>query len=144
MAYGKRVYSDRVCIVCNANFKGWHHKEKYCSLKCKKKNQEESKNQKHFTIFRRDNFSCVYCGKSSIEDNVKLVIDHVYPQTKGGRSTLLNLVTSCSNCNSIKNSCELSMEVIIRIWKRNEDLNKKFNESYSELENYFKKYFKDA
>ncbi len=34
-----------------------------------------------FTIFKRDNFRCVYCGRGAV-DNTKITIDHVIPIQK--------------------------------------------------------------
>lgn len=51
-------------------------------------------------VLKRDNFRCVYCGKSpAINLGVVLHIDHIIPFAKGGRSTLNNLQTLCSQCN---------------------------------------------
>jgi 5-methylcytosine-specific restriction endonuclease McrA len=47
-----------------------------------------------YNIFRRDNFSCVYCG-----DKKNLTIDHILPRSKGGLNSWENLVTCCSFCN---------------------------------------------
>jgi 5-methylcytosine-specific restriction endonuclease McrA len=48
-------------------------------------------------IFRRDNNSCQYCGKT--ED---LTLDHVIPKSRGGRTSWDNLTTACKRCNSRK------------------------------------------
>lgn len=50
------------------------------------------------TIFARDEYSCVYCGKSS----GKMTIDHVTPRSKGGDDSWGNMVSSCSPCNALK------------------------------------------
>lgn len=50
-----------------------------------------------FDVFRRDNFTCVYCGRSSPE--VTLHCDHVVAHSNGGSDGKDNLVTSCSDCN---------------------------------------------
>lgn len=56
-----------------------------------------------FRILERDNFKCVYCGRSPNRDNdVELQIDHVFPKSKGGTDVPGNLVTSCKECNSGK------------------------------------------
>lgn len=49
-------------------------------------------------VFRRDNFSCLYCGSR----NRDLTIDHVIPRHLGGRQTWENVVTACAACNHQK------------------------------------------
>jgi len=51
-------------------------------------------------IFLRDNYKCQYCGIRISEDTASL--DHVVPQSKGGRGSWDNLSTSCKLCNSRK------------------------------------------
>lgn len=48
-------------------------------------------------IFRRDRFSCQYCGTSK-----NLTLDHVVPRSKGGKTSWINLVTACRRCNTNK------------------------------------------
>lgn len=55
-----------------------------------------------FEVFVRDAFTCRYCGRKS--DEVKLVLDHVIPFSKGGTSDRENLATSCEDCNSGKSA----------------------------------------
>lgn len=59
-----------------------------------------------FEVLKRDKFTCQYCGKQSPE--VVLHLDHVKPVSKGGKNTMLNLVTSCVDCNLGKGARELS------------------------------------
>ena len=56
--------------------------------------------QLRFSIYLRDNFRCRYCGRGASE--VRLALDHSVPWSKGGESTLDNLVTSCVPCNLAK------------------------------------------
>ena len=49
-------------------------------------------------IFRRDNYTCQYCGSQSRD----LTIDHVKPKHLGGSHTWTNVVTACSYCNHKK------------------------------------------
>lgn len=49
-------------------------------------------------IFRRDNYTCQYCGKRG----GYLTIDHVIPRHLGGTHTWENLVTACPQCNHRK------------------------------------------
>ena len=48
-------------------------------------------------IFRRDNYTCQYCGTRV----GTLTIDHVVPKRLGGEHTWENLVTACSACNHV-------------------------------------------
>lgn len=65
-----------------------------------------------FEVFKRDKFKCVYCGASA--PNVLLQIDHIEPVVKGGDSDILNLVTSCFECNSGKKDRRLDDNSIIQ------------------------------
>jgi 5-methylcytosine-specific restriction endonuclease McrA len=51
-----------------------------------------------YTILRRDNFRCKYCGRCA-DDGVKLHIDHIIPVSKGGLTIEDNLQTLCQDCN---------------------------------------------
>lgn len=55
-----------------------------------------------FEIFRRDNFTCRYCGEAA--PDVRLTVDHVIPDALGGTDEPSNLVTACADCNSGKTS----------------------------------------
>lgn len=55
-------------------------------------------------IFRRDNFTCQYCGKRSHD----LTIDHVVPRHLGGSHTWDNVVTACAACNHRKGGRRLA------------------------------------
>lgn len=52
-------------------------------------------------IFKRDNWTCQYCGKKTKNLN-NLTIDHVHPRSKGGDSSWTNLTTACRECNTKK------------------------------------------
>ena len=57
-------------------------------------------NKTRFEVFKRDNFTCQYCGKSAPE--VVLNVDHIEPVSKGGSNDISNLITSCFECNNGK------------------------------------------
>lgn len=51
-------------------------------------------------VLSRDNFCCVFCGRSPATDfGVKLHLDHIKPFSQGGKSTEENLQTLCQDCN---------------------------------------------
>ena len=54
-----------------------------------------------FEIFQRDKNTCQYCGRT-VEDGVKLVVDHKVSFKEGGKTDFSNLVTSCEECNQGK------------------------------------------
>ena len=49
-------------------------------------------------VFRRDAYTCRYCSKRG----ERLECDHVLPLSRGGDSTVENLVTACKPCNRRK------------------------------------------
>lgn len=58
-----------------------------------------------FEIFKRDGFTCQYCGQQP--PDVVLQLDHIQPVSKGGENDPMNLVTACQDCNSGKADKEL-------------------------------------
>lgn len=62
-------------------------------------------------VFKRDNYTCKYCGKRG----GKLEVDHVIPFSKGGSDDLSNLVTSCRHCNAQKH--DKTLEEFMK-WKK--------------------------
>ena len=64
-----------------------------------------------FEVFKRDGFKCMYCGATA--PNVLLHVDHISPVSKGGKNNLLNLITSCFDCNSGKSDRLLSDESML-------------------------------
>lgn len=59
-----------------------------------------------FEVFKRDGFTCAYCGKSPPE--VTLECDHIDPKSKGGSNDINNLITACFDCNRGKSNTELA------------------------------------
>jgi hypothetical protein len=63
-------------------------------------------NRVRFEIFKRDKFTCQYCGAKAPE--VVLQCDHIKPVAEGGTNDILNLITSCAGCNGGKGAVPLS------------------------------------
>lgn len=57
-------------------------------------------------VLDRDNRTCVWCGQQGTEfhdhNGETYQIDHVIPVTKGGKTILSNLATTCRRCNNSK------------------------------------------
>lgn len=58
-----------------------------------------------FEVFKRDRFTCQYCGAKAPE--VVLHVDHIHPVAQGGGNDILNLVTACAACNGGKGARRL-------------------------------------
>ena len=61
-----------------------------------------------FEVYKRDSFTCQYCGRKA--PDVALNVDHVVPVSKGGTNDILNLITSCFDCNNGKRDIPLNEE----------------------------------
>lgn len=62
--------------------------------------------KKRFDVFKRDSFTCQYCGATP--PTVTLEVDHIHPIAQGGIDDIDNLVTACFNCNRGKAASLLS------------------------------------
>ena len=51
-------------------------------------------------IYNRFDGHCAYCGKKIEFDD--MTIDHILPQSKGGKDTVENTIPSCQLCNNQK------------------------------------------
>lgn len=69
-----------------------------------------------FEVFKRDSFTCQYCGQKS--PDVLLEIDHIEPVSQGGTNDILNLLTSCKACNSGKSDRRLSDTSVVEKQRR--------------------------
>lgn len=65
-----------------------------------------------FEVFKRDKFTCQYCGRMS--PDVVLEVDHIKPVAEGGDNSLLNLITSCRDCNRGKGKRKLDDDVELK------------------------------
>ncbi len=62
--------------------------------------------KRRFEVFKRDGFTCQYCGRKPPE--VLLEADHITPQSKGGDDDSVNIITACRDCNRGKGARELT------------------------------------
>lgn len=56
-------------------------------------------------IFARDKMVCQYCHNKFPKH--ELTLDHVVPQSRGGKTNWTNIVTACLSCNSKKSDKSL-------------------------------------
>jgi len=125
------------CKECGNEFDKTVSNKIFCTYDCSKifhdKAYLETRKQSNFEIFVQDKFKCRYCGLKS-KDGELLVVDHIYPVSKGGGADRFNLVTACTECNLQKSSKLLPKEIILELW---EDNAQEF--TYKWLKEFFKK-----
>lgn len=56
-------------------------------------------------VLMRDDYTCGYCSKKLI--NATGTIDHILPQSRGGKTEWMNVIASCKDCNNKKDSLTL-------------------------------------
>lgn len=64
-----------------------------------------------FEVYKRDKFTCQYCGRKS--PDIVLNVDHINPVDNEGDNNILNLITSCFDCNNGKRAILLSDDSIL-------------------------------
>lgn len=72
-----------------------------------------------FEVFKRDSFTCQYCGAQA--PDAILEIDHITPVSAGGDNSLINLITSCRDCNRGKTNRALSDDSAVKVQKKQLD-----------------------
>lgn len=84
-----------------------------------KKEANKTQNDDHIPgkiyqfVLKRGKYKCEYCGKSPVQDNVKLHVHHVVPRSKGGVSNdPENLKVLCSQCNQQLGDSEIDTKGI--------------------------------
>lgn len=90
----------RACDCCGWYFEPRSVNNRFCSRECGLANISRDR----YRVFERDDFTCIYCGRSSIEDGARLHCDHIVPVDQGGEGVFGNLVTACKQCNLSKHS----------------------------------------
>ena len=88
-----------------------------------KKSEEFSSSQKD-KILKRDNYQCIICGKGKREGE-ELHVDHIIPREKGGKATIENGQTLCSQHNIFKDNfsqTEFSKRLFVKWYKRAKDI----------------------
>lgn len=113
------MLKESQCAFCNDPYIMKRANQTYCSHYCKDAASYSRALLKidasPYKIFERDGFRCFYCQKSSVEDRVKLVLDHVMPRTYGGDNGIGNLVSCCEGCNNQKRHFLPDAETLKRV-----------------------------
>lgn len=81
-----------------------------------RKSQRQIDQRVSWEVFRRDNFTCVYCGT----DNVPMTVDHIILWEYMGDSVPDNLNCSCKKCNKTRGSMDYDEWMSILIGNGND------------------------
>jgi len=110
-AYGVTVYVNRFgswqkALKAFVKYQAKHRGKKpvlkaiYRKIKSSSKKHLRVNLALRYSILKRDNFKCRFCGTSpAIKPGVILHVDHIIPVVKNGETTPENLQTLCSDCN---------------------------------------------
>jgi 5-methylcytosine-specific restriction endonuclease McrA len=64
--------------------------------------RREASGMKRLRIYMRDKFRCQYCGEK--KGAGELTLDHIFPRSRGGENSPINIVTACTPCNNRKSN----------------------------------------
>lgn len=67
-----------------------------------RKSQRQIDQNISWSVYRRDEYRCRYCGR----DSVPLTVDHIILWEVGGATTEENLLSSCRRCNKLRGSMD--------------------------------------
>jgi 5-methylcytosine-specific restriction endonuclease McrA len=100
---GKRSYNKHHIYSYDAVKKHYDHVKKALVQKTTRQNLIRIERAKvtvsmRDAVFRRDHYTCQICGATR-SDGIMLVVDHIRPVSKGGKTELDNLQTLCDRCN---------------------------------------------
>lgn len=80
-----------------------------------------------FEVLKRDSFTCQYCGSKA--PDVILHVDHIKSVATGGIGEIINLITSCADCNLGKGPRNLNDKSVINKQRRQlDDMNERRNQ----------------
>ena len=66
-------------------------------------------------IWKRDNYTCAYTGEKLTKETVS--VDHIIPQSRGGKNTWENLITASKKINVFKDDRTPKEAGLKLLWK---------------------------
>jgi hypothetical protein len=100
---------------------------KYDPNHVQKRDLEDFDTKTKKEIFERDGYRCVICGRGP-KEGMEIQADHIKPKDKGGRATLENGQTLCSQHNFLKKNLgqtTLGKRYFIRLLKASKKIDNK-------------------
>lgn len=97
-----------------------------------RKSQRQIDMQVSWNVFRRDDYTCRYCGR----DDVPLTVDHIVLWEDGGETLEDNLISSCRRCNKTRGNMPYLEWLQSDYYKRNmENLSRRIGSNFFILNN---------
>ncbi len=124
----RKLYQDGFLIQIS---KGVYHYDPN-HIKNRKLEDFDAKTKKE--ILERDGYKCVICGRGP-KEGMEIQADHIKPKDKGGRATLENGQTLCSQHNFLKKNLgqtTLGKRYFIRLLKASKKIDNKNLVSFCE------------
>lgn len=126
----RRLHQDGFLIKVK---KGVYH---YNPDGVNKRNLEDFSAAQKAKILERDGYKCVICGRGK-KEGVELHVDHIKPKDFGGKATIDNGQTLCSQHNFIKKNLkqtETGKKMFIRLYElAKKEKNKKLQDFCAEI-----------
>jgi len=79
-----------------------------------RKTQRQLDNYLQWACFKRDGYTCRYCGR----DGIPLTVDHVDLWEDGGAAILENLVTACRACNKDRGRIKYEDWIVSKLYEK--------------------------
>lgn len=99
-SFGEYEVCHTIDLLNDRNGRFYNNREIWDSLCCVER--AKVSNKMRFSIYARDGYRCRMCHRRY--NTEYLEIDHIYPISKGGKSTYENLQTLCKKCNKEKSN----------------------------------------
>ena len=74
-------------------------------------------------LLKRERYECQYCGEKLNKGT--LTMDHIFPESRGGKKSWKNITAACKICNNLKDNktpAEANMKLRNRPWVPTETL----------------------
>lgn len=115
-SFKNKVTNDYVCKHCSQNFKSVNN-SKYCSTLCKQKNYRLKKKSGNPFDKQLEKIIKLYNCEICSWNDAPRDSHHILPVSKGGKSTIDNLISLCPNCHRKAHYNLFSQDYLLKIVK---------------------------
>lgn len=124
----KAIIYNLTCHGCNQPFQAKYKEAKYCSQKCKLVvyRRLQKSEQASIATFQRiiGHLPCEICGWNECKGD----LHHITPVSKGGKTTLENLISLCPNHHRMAHKNLISQDTFLEVVKLRLSLHPEINQ----------------